>query len=521
MSNFVIHRNHLIIPADNRVTTMMPHAKRMQHNGQEFVIVPHQLDETKVLRNLGLNVPPPILSQYAWCGGSPFDAQRITAAHITTHPFCFVLNAMGTGKTRAALFAYDFMRSLGVVNRLLVTAPLSTIRQTWQREVTMHFPHLTTRVLHKNGWSGDRRKLELDDPADIYIINHDGVKVIFDALFARKDIDMMVLDELTTYKSTQSDMWKVTNKLARRMSRIVGMTGSPIPKDPTDAYGQIKIVDPSRAGRSFSDFRDRVMRKITTFKYIPKADAVDTVHKLMQPSVRFTRDECYDLPPCQYVEVPVTLTPEQSKLFKQVAQECAAEVASGTIKAVNEADRLNKLVQIATGFAYDTQRNTVHFDVTPRLDALMELIEESASKVIVFTPYKASLKMLADAVAKRYTFGVISGDVSPGERELVFTAFRNSPDPHVIVAHPECMSHGLTLTEASTIVWYGPPPSLEIYEQANARITRPGQRHSQLIAKLSATPVERAIYARYDNRAKTQGLLLELFAGQDPLGDLS
>lgn len=516
----MIHKGHIVLPRDTRVAALVPHAQVVKYKGSEYTLVPHSLDETKVLRNLGIDVPPPILSQYDWRASKPFDAQRITAAHITQNPCCFVLNEMGTGKTRAALYAYDYLRSIGKVSRLLVVAPLSTLRQTWQREITLYFPHLKALVLHKGHWSVARKEQELAEYADVYIVNHDSAKLLSAQIAARKDIDMVILDELTTYKNTGSEMWKLTNKAIKDKPRKVGMTGSPIPKDPTDAYGQVKIIDPTRITRSFVDFRDQVMNKVSTFRWLPKKDAVERVHQFMQPAVRFLRDECFDLPPCQLVETVALLSPEQEKVFKVVAAECAAELAAGSIKAVNEADRINKLVQISTGFAYDTERRTHEFDVTPRLAALEKLIEESPSKVIVFTPYKASLELLARHVGKNWTYRTVSGDVGPSERERIFTEFRSSPDPHVLIAHPKCMSHGLTLTEASVIVWYGPPSSLETYEQANARITRPGQRHSQLIARLVATKVERAIYRRYDNRAELQGLLLELFAEQDTLGDL-
>jgi len=513
----MIHREHVILPKDGRLATLLPHAKTVRHSGNEYVVVPHAMDETKVLHNLGIKVPPPILSQYKWPGPAPFDAQRVTAAHITQHPRCFVLNSMGTGKTRSLLFAFDYLRSVGAVTRLLVTAPLSTLRQTWQSEL-LHFPHLSSVVLHKSGKTPEWRREQLARSADVYIINHDGVRLILDSLLARKDIDMVAFDELTEYKNTKSATWKAASVLSRRMSRVVGMTGSPMAKDPTDVYGQVKLVDHTRAGRSFTDFRARVMTKISTFKWVPKSDHVETVHQFMQPAVRFARSDCFDLPPVQHVRREVDMTAQQDKLYRQMAAECAAEVASGVIKAVNEADRINKLVQICTGFAYDTEHNATHIDCAPRLAALDDAIEQAEGKVIVFTPFKASLNLLQRHVDKRWTNAVISGDVAAGKREQVFTAFRHSPDPHVIVAHPSCMSHGLTLTEASTIVWFGPPNSLETFEQANARITRPGQKRSQLIVMLVSSRVEAAIYRRYEHRAERQGLLLELFAGQDQLG---
>lgn len=512
----VIYKDHVVIPDDGRLGVLVPHAKRMMHEGKSYVLVPHKLDETKILNNLGYSVRPPIMTQYEFCGSTPFDAQRVTAAMVTVHSHCFILNGIGTGKTRAIVFGYDFMRREGKVKRMIVTSPLSTLRPTWARELMMIFPHLKFQVLHG---SKEKRLKALATPADVYIINHDGVEVILDELVARTDIDMLVMDELTAYKEPRSDRWKATNKLARRMSRVVGMTGSPMTLSPCDAYGQMKIVNPLLVPESYTRFREKVMTKITNFKWIARSDAIETVFKKMQPSVRFSRDDCYDLPPCQTVTRQAELTPEQKKLYKEVAEECAASVAQGDIKAINEADRLNKLVQIALGVVYTTDKQVHELACGPRLAVLDEVVSQSESKVIVFTPYKHSLRMLAEKLRKDYTVAVVSGDVPNSERESIFHNFMQTKNPHIILAHPQCMSHGLTLTEASTIVWWGPPPSLETYEQANGRITRAGQRHAQLIVNIAATRMEERIYKRLADRADIQGLLLEMFESQE-LGEL-
>ncbi|MCJ5943616.1 SWF/SNF helicase family protein, partial [Klebsiella pneumoniae] len=224
---------------------------------------------------------------------------------------------------------------------------------------------------------------------------------------------------------------------------------------------------------------------MSEYRWVNRRDAVERVYALMQPAVRFSRDECYDLPPCQVVNREVALTDHQRRLF--LAMQAEAAIPELDIAAVNAADLGNKLLQIALGVVYDRNHRPIPLDVSPRLKELDAIIEESASKVIVFTPYKSTLSMLVDHLKKRWTVDFVSGDVHTTQREKIFTAFMHTPDPHVLVAHPECMSHGLTLTEASTIVWWGPPSSLETYEQANGRITRAGQRHSQLIVNMMGT----------------------------------
>lgn len=514
MTTPVIYRGHVILPSEPRLEVLVPHAKKLRHSdGHEYLLVPHKLDESKVLRNLGYDVKPPILTAYDWCGTTPFDAQRVTAAMISMHPRCFVLNDIGTGKTRAALFGFDYLRREGAVNRLLVTAPLSTLRPTWAREVMTCLPHLKVSVLYG---TRARRLRALEESADVYVINHDGVETILGELMARTDIDMMVLDELTVYKTATTDRWKKTQRLTARMKRVVGMTGTPMPAAPSDVYGQARIVAPSVIPESFTRFRERVMHKITAFKWVAKHDALDTVLRTLQPSVRFKRDECYDLPDCQYVDREAELSREQAALYQQIAGECAAQVAAGEIKAVNESDRINKLLQVALGAVLTRTKTVQSLDVTPRMRVLLECIESSASKTIVFVPYRAPIEDIrAHLESKGHTVGVVHGDVTPAQRESIFYRFMNTPDPGVLVAHPRTMSHGLTLTAASTIVWYGPPQSLEEYEQANGRITRAGQRHAQLIYHIAATKVEQRIFTRLQNRASVQGVLLELFEAQE------
>jgi len=514
------YRDHLILPADNRIAVMVPHAKSFTdpNTGQQLMLIPHQVDETQVLRNLGYDVKPPVMTGYSWPGPEPFDAQRITTALITTHKRSYVLNGIGTGKTRAALFAYDYLKQSGqATGKLLVVAPLATLRQTWAKEITLIFPHLKYEVLH--GSKAKRVRL-LDTDANVLIINHDGVETIVNELVERRAMfAMAALDELSVYKNSRTDMWKCTYRFISEVDRVTGMTATPMPLAATDAYGQIKMLTPrALQGMSMGRFRETVQTKINQFRWVNKRDAVDQVFKLMQPAVRFSRDECYDMPPCQIVTQEATLSTEQRRMFHLMQDECA--VPDKNIIAVNAADQINKLLQIALGVVYDKDRNVIELDVSSRTKLLESAIEQSASKVIVFTPYKSSLAKLVEQLSKRWSVAYVSGDVTPRQREQIFTMFMHSPTPQVLVAHPECMSHGLTLTEASTIVWWGPPQSLETYEQANGRITRAGQKHSQLIVNLVATKLEQKIFKLLERRANVQQCLLDMFEAQDT-GDLA
>jgi hypothetical protein len=508
------YKEHLILPFDNRAKVMIPHAVEFLHEGKPCLLVPHKVDETQVLRNLGYEVQPPIMTAYQWPGPTPFDAQRITASLITTNKRSFVFNGIGTGKTRAVLFAYDFLKQTDPgCGKLIVTAPLSTLRQTWAKEITLYFPHLSFEILHH---ALKHKRLEaLNREADIYIINHDGVEVILAELMAkRKEFSMACLDELSIYKNPHTDMWKTTNCFIAEIDRVTGLSATPMPLAASDAYGQLKMLTPQALqGRSYTRFKERVMLRVSKFKWVNKRGAIDEVFKLFQPSVRFKRDECYDMPPCQIVNQEAMLSDEQRKFFIQMQNNCA--VPEHNVLAVNAADQINKLLQISLGMLYDRDHNAIHLPVANRLQLLEDAIEQSDSKVIVFTPYKASLSRLVKHLSQRWSVDFVSGDVSPTKREQIFTQFMHSPNPHVIVAHPDCMSHGLTLTEASTIVWWGPPQSLETYEQANGRITRAGQRFSQLIINLMSTKLEQRIYKLLQQRANIQQALLDMFERQD------
>jgi superfamily II DNA or RNA helicase len=513
-----LYKGHLIIENDPRIEALMPHAKKIVQDGRVFAVVPHKLDEHRVLRNLGYDIAPPILTDYQWPivdGFQPFDAQRYTAAMIAVNDVSYVLNDLGTGKTRASLFAFDYLKSQGIVHKALVVAPLSTLVPTWKREVAKTYLHMKCNVLHG---SADKRHKLLAEDADIYVVNHHGLEIIEEALSKRPDIDMIIYDELTVLKNQKTDLWKCANRVFRfpHLKRLTGMTGLLTPQAPTDAYGALKAFTPRvLQGLSFGRFRDQTMRKITNFRWLPRHDANETVFRMAQPSVRFTRDQCVDLPPCQYVDYECALSAEQQKLFKQLKNEFAAQLASGEITVANEADKINKMLQVILGCVYQADGSVAYLDCGPRLKVLDEITDATHGKLIVFTPYKHSLKVLSDHYGTRNVSNVhVSGDTPVGERNRIFQAFQDDPTLRVLVAHPVCMSHGLTLTEASTIAWWGLPPSVEVYEQANARITRPGQKRHQYIAHIVATSLEKQRYRQLESKIDTAGLLMEMVKNQ-------
>jgi SNF2 family DNA or RNA helicase len=188
-----------------------------------------------------------------------------------------------------------------------------------------------------------------------------------------------------------------------------------------------------------------------------------------------------------------------------------AEFQGGQITAVNEAVKTMKLVQICTGSIYGDDGTTVVIPPKARINALLDIIEEAPSKVIVFVPFKAALRALHAEVSKYHAAEMIYGEVSKNDRDRILGNFQKSDQPRVLIAQPAAMSHGLTLTAASVIVWFAPITSAETYEQANGRITRPGQIHNQLIMHIQGSRLEARMYERLRKKVALQGTLLDMF----------
>lgn len=491
----------------NRVTTIIPTAKKFTYKGVELVAVPHKVEETKLLRNLGFDVPGPIKHYYEWSGQyQPFAAQRETAEFLSMQNRAFCLNDMGTGKTLSTLWAFDYLRTQGMANKALVISPLSTLERTWGDEIFRHFPHLNFSVVYG---PKERRLKLLSTEADIYLINHDGIKVIAKELIAKKEIDTIIIDEVASFRNASTDRWKSLHKIIAGRARVWGLTGTPTPNAPTDAWAQCRLISPERVPQFYGQWRDAVMKQLTQFKWVARENSTDLVHNAMQPAIRFSREDCIDLPPCIWQERHVPMTAEQKNAYKQMLAKLAMDYEGGQVLAVNEAVKMAKLLQIACGVVYgeDTE---IFIPSKPRIEVVKEIIEEAGTKIIVFVPFKGVLKYVAEELAQDFTVGVISGETPKAERDKIFYSFQQEADPRVLVAQPAAMSHGLTLTAANTVVWFAPVTSNEIYEQANARVTRPGQKHTQFVVNIEGSDVERRIYARLRDKQKMQGLLLEM-----------
>ena len=489
-----------------QITTVIPKSKELSMNE---VVVNWGLDEAHTLRGLNINVPSPITKRYSWPGQyKPFDHQKTTASFMTMNKKSFCFNEQGTGKTASAIWAADYLMTQGKINRVLVICPLSIMDSAWRNDLFSFAMHRSVDVAHG---SKDKRKKIINSGADFVIINYDGVEVVKDEI-ANGGFDLFIVDEATHYKNAQTKRWKTLNKLIGDNDWLWMMTGTPAAQSPVDAYGLAKLVNPLSVPRFFGSWRDMVMWKVTQFTWKPKDTAKDTVFQALQPAIRFTKDECLDLPDMVYTKRFVEMTKQQQQYYEMLRKRMVMQVAGEDVTAANAAINLNKLLQISAGAVYTDDGDTVQFDIKNRYQALKEVIDESSQKVLVFVPFRHAIDLLTEKLARDgVTSEIIRGDVSANRRTDIFARFQHDPDPKVLVIQPQAAAHGVTLTAANTVVWWGPTSSLETYAQANARVHRSGQKHKCTVIQLAGSAAEKRIYRMLDARINIHTEMINLY----------
>ena len=490
----------------NRVTALIPKSQQLPDNK---VLVNWGLAEASSLKTLNIKAPSPIEGRYKWTGKhKPFDHQKTTAGFLTMNKRAFCFNEQGTGKTASAIWASDYLLQQKLIKRVLVICPLSIMDSAWRDDLFTFATHRTVSVAH--GAAAKRKKI-IEEGSEYVIINYDGVAIVSDAI-ANGGFDLVIVDEATHYKNAQTTRWKTLNKLINEDTWLWMMTGTPAAQAPTDAYGLAKMVNPRSVPRFFGSFKDQVMHRVSQFTWRPKPDATEVVFKALQPAVRFTKEECLDLPPMVYVKREVELTRQQKKYYKQLKDKLVMEITGAEVTAMNAAVSLNKLLQISAGAVYTDDGSTLEFDIKHRYKVLREVIDESSQKILVFVPFKHVIDILTDKLrSEGITTEVIRGDVSAPQRTQIFRTFQTTPNPRVLVIQPQAAAHGVTLTAANTVVWWGPTSSLETYEQANARVHRSGQVHKSTVVQLQGSAAEKHVYRLLDKRINVHTKLIDLY----------
>ena len=495
----------------DQILNLIPKSKLIDRRGPVGRVLVHWgYDEARILTNLKIrNVPSPILKNYQWPGVyTPFDHQKTTASFLASNPRAFCLSEAGTGKTSAAAWAADYLMTIGQVKRVLIVCPVSIMDTAWKADLFRTVMHRTVGL----AVGSRRRRVDVvQGDYEFVIINFDGVKVVKDELAAAQ-FDLIIVDEATAVKNVSTDRWRALASLVKANTRVWAMTGTPASQSPMDAYGLAKLVNPSAVPQYQGAFKNSVMIKINQYKWVPKEDAYDTVYKALQPAIRFTKAECLDLPDLLYTTRDVPLTKQQFHYYEIIRKNLIAQAAGVEITAVNAATLLGKLLQVSAGSVYGAEREIIEFDISNRFAELMDVINATSHKVIVFVPFRHVIERLEQELVKaRVSTASIHGAVNSTTRSDNIRRFQTEQDPKVILLQPMAAAHGVTLTQADTVVWWSPVPSAELYLQGNARAHRAGQRNPVTVVRLQGSAVERRIYALLDGKLDMHQGLIDLF----------
>jgi SNF2 family DNA or RNA helicase len=455
------------------------------------------------------NLPSPITRDYNWPGlYTPFDHQKTTSEFLSINRKAFCFNEAGTGKTSSVLWAADYLMNQKEIKRVLIICPLSIMYSAWQGDVFNTCMHRTSAVAH--GTAEKRLKI-INGEYEFVIINYDGVAIVREAI-EKSNFDLIVVDEANAYKTISTARWKTLAKILKPHTRLWMLTGTPASQSPLDAYGLARLVSPNRVPKVTAGWRDKVMYQVTRFKWHPKTNAKDEVFKALKPAIRYAKKDCLDLPDVMYQTRVVPLTPQVEKYYKLLKTQMLMEAAGVQVTAVNAAANVNKLLQISGGAVYTDKKEVIEFDVSPRLNALMEVIDETEHKIIIFVPYRHTIVLVSKFLRdKGITSEIINGEVSATERSAIITRFQNMVDPRVLVIQPQAASHGVTLTAANTVVFWSPVLSVETYLQCVARMDRVGQKNKMTVVHLEGSEIERRMYNMLQGKVDMHSKLVDLY----------
>jgi hypothetical protein len=467
----------------------------------------------------GLTVPSP-MAGYDWpCrpGESPQPGQKEMANHMVIHPRSFVFSDMRTGKTRAALWAMDWLMSHAKKRiRAIVVSDLMALERTWSYEtLTSLLGRRTFTILHGTA----RQRVErLQEDVDFFFINHDGLKVgykrdqrhetLAKALLARDDIKVAVFDEAAVYRNrTTATFMAARNLLSRRCSFVWAMTGTPVPNGPLDAYGIKKIVEPDWP-LPYRVWQDRVTYKVGLFRREPRIDHLQEVDKILSPAIRISQEQVFEQTECKIETIEAPLSLQQRRYMRELRQQLLLMLENGVeIPAVNQAALRFKLIQVASGCVYDSEHESHFIDATPRLELFDKLINETPGKIIVFSPLINSAHMLHVRLGSQSL--LMQATMSRKAKVELLKEFQHGP-ARILTSHPGPVARGLDLAVASTICWWAPVDRTEHYIQANQRINGPMQKNIRKIYRLTGSTIETEIYQRLEANQAMQGAILKL-----------
>lgn len=440
----------------------------------------------------------------------PHDYQKRAVSFIREHEAAGLFLEMGLGKTVITLTAIDeLMNDSFEVSRVLVIAPLRVAEDTWSRESNKwdHLKHLKiSKIL---GSAADRIRA-LKAQADIYVINRENVVWLVEYLEENRikwPFDMVVIDELSSFKNNQAKRFKALRRMRPAIDRIVGLTGTPAANSLMDLWAEMYLLDRGeRLGRTLTAYRGNWFRPgygngYVTYKWEPRRGALEAITKrIADITVSMKAEDYLTLPDKVESTIEVSLDEKGLKAYKEMEKESLIELEGEEIAALDAAAVMSKLLQMANGFIYDEAHNPRHIHEA-KLDALGEILEAAESPVLVYYNFQAD----KDAILSRFHEARLLENDSTIEEW-------NKGKIKILLAHPASAGYGLNLQDGGHIMaWYGLPWSLEQYLQAVARLQRQGQKYPVMVYHLIAKgTVDEQVVASLSKKDMTQSALINI-----------
>jgi SNF2 family DNA or RNA helicase len=434
------------------------------------------------------------------------EYQKYSVDFIVKNPACGLLLEMGLGKSVITLTAIvELLHNTFEVGRVLVVAPLRVAKDTWSKECEK-WEHLKHLKISKILGSKDERIKAINRKADIYIINRENIAWLVDHYKTSFPYDMVVLDELSSFKNHNSERFKAIKTVRPYIKRIVGLTGTPAPNGLEDLWSQIYLLDKGeRLGRFIGQYRrdyftpDQRKGEVI-YSYKPRKGAEQAIYDKLS-------DICVSMKAVDYITMPeridnfveVILDDKEQKLYSKLERDALLPFASGDIDAVNAAALTNKLLQMANGAVYDENGLVKHIH-DRKLDALEDLIESANGKpVLIFYNFRHD----RDRIAKRFN----AVDLRSSESCDTW----NNGEILIAMAQPASVGHGLNLQAGgSNIIWFGLNWSLELYSQANARLWRQGQKNTVVVNHIiTKGTTDESVMAAIRKKEKGQAGLIQ------------
>lgn len=435
----------------------------------------------------------------------PHNYQAFASEFILEHPVCCLMLDMGLGKTVITLSAlWELVLDRFDVSRILVIAPKRVAEDTWPKEIAK-WEHLHGLSFSLVLGSKAEREAALRKRAFIYIVNRENVAWLVQNY--RWDFDMVVIDELSSFKSNKAERFKAMKAVRPKVTRIVGLTGTPAPNSLLDLWPQMYLMDMGqRLGRFIGGFRERFFvpdkrNREIIYSYKPREGAEDAIYSLVS-------DICISMKAVDYLDMPeridnrieVAMSPKEQKLYDDFQRDMVLSIGSEELDAVNAAALSNKLLQMANGAVYGEDKKVLPIH-DRKLDALEDLVEAANGKpLLVAYWYKHDLQRI-QARFKNARCIDTSKDIDDWNVGKIPLA----------LIHPASAGHGLNLQEGGcTIVWFGLTWSLELYQQLNARLWRQGQKHTMVIHHIVTKGThDEDVMRALENKDMRQSALIE------------